>query len=369
MPGRAPRIEPPDQEAVRGMHSQRPAGRSSQPRRLVILHADDFGMNDAVNRGIIDGFTHGLLTSTAVLANAPGCSSALAAWKELQARFGRGELPSADSRRRLADSHAPLDLGIHLNLTQGRPLTGSAYPAQLLSKSGTFPGIFGLAVRLLASRWKYQNAIRSELCAQIEMLLDHGIAPSHLNGHQYVETLPVVSAMIPELLKRYAISVVRMPWERHLTKTTLVHRFEPANWCLAQIKRLFACHYLVRMRRHAVVYSADYFGTSHAGRVDLELMRQFLGAARSGITEIGLHPGTLIGTKRASESSDDWHDPLAQTRPRELSLLVSSELVELLATQQVSLGRLGDLAVRQNSRSPLQQFAMANLQWPICNPP
>ena len=33
-----------------------------------MLHADDFGMNEAVNQGIVQGFSQGLLTSTAILA-------------------------------------------------------------------------------------------------------------------------------------------------------------------------------------------------------------------------------------------------------------------------------------------------------------
>src|SRR5262245_65189623 len=95
---------------------------SGRFRRLV-LHADDFGMNEHVNAGILRGFTHGLLTSTSILANAPGCAAALAAWNGLEGRFLNDDLPSRDLRRKLADSPARFDLGIHLNLTQGRPLT------------------------------------------------------------------------------------------------------------------------------------------------------------------------------------------------------------------------------------------------------
>ncbi len=37
----------------------------------IVFHADDFGMNCAVTDGIVRGFQHGLITSTALLANAP----------------------------------------------------------------------------------------------------------------------------------------------------------------------------------------------------------------------------------------------------------------------------------------------------------
>src|SRR5262249_3441214 len=119
------------------------AARSNSCRRFV-LHADDFGMNDAVTNGILEGFCRGLLTSTSVLSNAPGCTRALTSWKELQARFAVNDLPSSDVRKHLKDSESPFDFGIHLNLTQGRPLTGDKYPAELLDRRGLFPGIAAL---------------------------------------------------------------------------------------------------------------------------------------------------------------------------------------------------------------------------------
>ena len=114
------------------------------------------------------------------------------------------------------------------------------------------------------------------------------------------------------------------------------------------MEQICACYYFVQMRRHSIAHPAGYFGTSHAGRVDLELMRTFVAEARPGIAEIGLHPGALARDDRTAKSLDGWHDPLAEMRPAESTLLISPELVELLATQQVSLGRLGDLAARQN---------------------
>ena len=63
----------------------------------------------------------------------------------------QGSLASMARRQRLQDPAQPFDLGIHLNLTQGRPLIGPRYPAELLDADGCFPGIFGLFRRLLAA--------------------------------------------------------------------------------------------------------------------------------------------------------------------------------------------------------------------------
>ncbi len=328
-------------------HVANETGQCGAVRRSLVLHADDFGMNSHVSAGILRGFSHGLLTSTAILANAPGVDGALAQWRDLQCRLVHDDLPSLAARRRLADSPAPFDFGIHLNLTQGRPLTGEKYPGQLLDSSGKFPGIFGLAARLLAFGRRFCGPIRDELSAQIEVLLDFGIAPTHLNSHQYIDLLPTVAASIPGLLRQYAIPVVRVPWERKLAQTTLLRRLEPANWCLAQVKRIFAFHRLVEVHRRGVPHPAAFFGTSHAGRIDLDLMQVFVAAASTGVTEIGMHPGASASTSAALADADGWYDPLAAARVGELSLLTSPELVDLLERHHVRLGRLSHLNCRR----------------------
>jgi predicted glycoside hydrolase/deacetylase ChbG (UPF0249 family) len=325
-----------------------PGGDGPAIGRSLVLHADDFGMNEAVTEGILQGFRQGLLTSTAILTNAPDCVRAITQWKELQSNLAQHDLPSIEARERLSDSLAPFDLGIHLNLTQGRPLTAGRYPALLLDDAGRFPGVFGLARRVLTSGWKFRAAIERELTAQIEVLLDHRTAPTHLNAHQYIDLFPVVAAILPELLRRYSIRVVRVPWERSLTRTTLLRRFEPANWCLGQIKRMFAFRHLAEMSRHGIAHPAAYFGTSHAGRINFDLMQSFVAMAGRGLTEIGMHPGCPVSNP-ASVTHDDlaangWHDPLALLRSGELSVLTSPALIQLLETRHIHLGRLSELA-------------------------
>jgi predicted glycoside hydrolase/deacetylase ChbG (UPF0249 family) len=321
---------------------------SSGGSRRLVLHGDDFGMNDAVTSGIVVGFSRGLLTSTSILANAPGFASAISQWKELQDRFSRNELPSFEFRRRLADSSAPFDLGVHLNLTQGRPLTAGRYPGQLLDRDGLFPGVWRLAVRLVTAGWRYRSAIENELSAQVKKVVDCGIAPTHLNAHQYVETVPVVAAAIPTLLRRYSIPVVRVPCEPRLTQTTLIRQFEPANWCLGQIKRIFALRYRRAMRRRGVAHPAYYFGASHAGRIDLDLIRNFTAAVGPGVIEIGMHPGCPGQSLDSGSATDGWSDQLAPRRAAELALLTSVELVELLEARHTRLTRLNELRSGQS---------------------
>src|SRR4029077_15643507 len=73
------------------------------PTRLII-NADDFGISRGVNIGIIEAAEAGIVTSASLIVNLPASAAPLDR----------------------APSCPPLSLGLHLNLTVGRPLTAAA---------------------------------------------------------------------------------------------------------------------------------------------------------------------------------------------------------------------------------------------------
>jgi chitin disaccharide deacetylase len=305
------------------------------------MHADDFGMSRAVNDGILHGFREGLLTSTSLLANAPNAAEALAGWKKLAADRGAGQLPSGERRQRLGDPACDFDLGVHLNLTQGRPLGGDRFPAELLDRQGRFPSVFSLFARLWRTGDKFQAAIREEWLRQIEFLCDHGLRPTHLNGHQYVEMLPIAANLVPELMGRFGIKTVRVAFEPALFRNTVLHRFGVAKWPIAHVKHVFAARFRRVIDGRGMAHADAFFGTAHAGDVTLGLLARFLAAGRDcRLVEVALHPGEPIGAVESCNRADGWDDPLAERRPRELEMLVSGELLELLELAGWRLGRL-----------------------------
>jgi predicted glycoside hydrolase/deacetylase ChbG (UPF0249 family) len=322
-----------------------PGFRSDRAPRAVVFHADDFGMNRAVTAGILRGFTHGLLTSTSLLANAPDAEAAIREWRLLQGQHAAGRLASMDARTQLGEPREAFELGIHLNLTQGRPLT-ERYPAQLLDSAGRFCGVGRLFRHLRRLRPSFESALRDELAAQIEFLLDRGIHPTHLNGHQYIEMLPGLRISLRTLVARYGIRTVRVARECGLVRTTLLNGLQAKNWSLAQVKRYYAGRLLRDVRTWNVEFPDAFFGTSHAGRVDLRLVRQFLDSgirslsgSRSRLIEVGLHPALGLAALQ-TDPEDGWSDPLVAHRPKELEMLTGPELVNLLQSRGVTLGRL-----------------------------
>lgn len=323
----------------------------NRPGNCLILHADDLGMNTAVNEGILAAFRAGLLTSTSLLSNAPAAEAAAKAWPTLIHQLANDSLPSCAARRELGEPNLPFDLGIHLNLTQGRPLTGPRYPAELLDRDGNFPGIGSLFFRLNRANSQQLWRVEAELRAQLSWMCDRNLRPSHLNGHQYVELVPQIAAMIPELVRRYAVPVVRVAREPSLTRNVLFQG-RTAAWAIGLAKRYYASEFQKRMSAAKIPFPNQFFGTSHAGRVSLSTLTRFLKLAQtSPCTEIGLHPGE-DPTRDNIATNDPWFDPLARLRPAERDWLCGDELSTILTRSHLQLGRLLLLDNRRNAVAP-----------------
>lgn len=328
-----------------------------QPAALI-LHADDFGFNVAVTEGIVEAFRAGLLTGTSLLTNAPAAELAVEQWRRLECARRAEGLSSQAARRQLGDPDAPFDLGAHLNLTQGTPLTADVFPGELLDGAGCFPGPGALYRRLCLRGRRWAHALRDELRAQICWLLDRGLTPTHLNGHQYVEMMPVVSEIIVDLTRQYQVPYVRAAVEPGHWRTSLLPGVKLGNFCLSHVKQHYARRWATTLDRAGVAHAAAFFGSSHAGHIDLAIMRHFLRHTRKRLlAEIAFHPGRPPREADAQKSIGDWHDPLALARPSELAMLCSAQFAELLATNSLQLARFPSAAGHRPRRAGIHRLA------------
>jgi hopanoid biosynthesis associated protein HpnK len=161
---------------------------TSEPR--LIVHADDFGLSEAVNRAVIAAHAGGIVTSTSIMAGGGAFEHAVA----------------------LARSHPSLDVGVHLTLTEQRPVAANV-PSLVDSDGKLAPHATQLARRRALGKISMAD-VRKELEAQIRRVLDRGITPTHLDGHQHVHVLPGVAQVVLELARAYGIRAVRYPAER-----------------------------------------------------------------------------------------------------------------------------------------------------------
>jgi len=315
----------------------------------VAFHADDLGFSPSINDGIFDALRRGVLTGASVLSNAPKASEALAEWKAIDAERRGGTLPSLVARKQLDDLEKPFDLGVHLNLSQGRPLSDAKFPGSMLDDEGCFRGLRSLMRLLSPDASRYAHVICLELSAQIEFVLDHSIRPVRLDGHQYCELVPVVGHIVHQLAERYDINAVRVAREPGVLGALVQsHGLYAVSLCPSTIAtQCFAVAYASRSRRAGLHHPQLFFGTVTAGRVGRREIERFVSVAIhkcTALAEIGLHPAKQTAgnasSNRTSKSDLAWHDPLSDLRPSELEWLVDAGFPAWLGDRGICLGRV-----------------------------
>lgn len=156
--------------------------------KRIVLCADDYGQAEAVSGGIIELLCIGRLTATSCMVNMPG-------WREQSAW--------------LEPFKGKVDLGLHLNFTEGRPCS-SAYRNYVDDKFMSLGNL--LRETHLGSKSLTANILESEIDAQIDVFEDAlGVSPNYLDGHQHVHHLPmirdVVASVYHKRLKRHGAYV------------------------------------------------------------------------------------------------------------------------------------------------------------------
>lgn len=148
----------------------------------LILNADDFGLSPSINKGIVDCFKEGLISSTTIMMNTPYTDEAI----------------------QLAKEHNIKNIGIHLNLTYGKSVLPASEVPSLVDENGVFH-----YVCMLGYYTQYLDA-KKELRAQIEKFLATGLTPTHLDHHHYFNEIPNILKAYLELAKEYNLPVRSM---------------------------------------------------------------------------------------------------------------------------------------------------------------
>jgi len=131
---------------------------------MVIVNADDFGMNSNVNNGVMYAFSNGYCWSTSIMPNMEGFEEACQLALE----------------SRLANR-----VGLHLNLTEGRPMSdGIRRLTQFCDSNGIFrPSNRGPMLHL--SR-RAREAVAQEVREQVSACRANGIEISHIDSHNHI---------------------------------------------------------------------------------------------------------------------------------------------------------------------------------------
>ncbi len=152
----------------------------------IIINGDDFALNKSCTEAIAEAFDKNLISSATACANGEFLGLAFSMAKEK----GFNE-----------------NVGIHINFTEGRPLTKNILNDEFFCAEGVFHGKID---RLKKPSDKSVENLKEELSAQIEKLKGAGFTLSHADSHHHIHTAVFLEEPIKEILFKYGITKIRL---------------------------------------------------------------------------------------------------------------------------------------------------------------
>jgi predicted glycoside hydrolase/deacetylase ChbG (UPF0249 family) len=281
----------------------------------LIVNADDLGWTDGVNRGIVEAFRHGIVTSTSILANGAAFAGGVEA----------------------ARSAPGLGVGVHLNLSDGPPVADRETVTSLLNNDGEFAGGPQSLLLRRARRGLLLAEVEDEWDAQIQKVRDAGIAPTHLDGHKHVHMLPGLFEIALKLAKRHDIGAIRVSLEASSLRAALSSGSKQnAGVVMKQGVQARGLKLLARDAREqagrAGISTADYFcGIAQTGELTREGVEQFVKSLPNGTTELMCHPGYADAALQKTPTR------LQDSRQTELRILTDTGIRNLVASMGIRL--------------------------------
>ncbi len=246
--------------------------------KRLIVNADDFGRARGVNAGIRRAHRDGIVTATTLMVSAPGSAEA-------------GSIARAEPS---------LDVGVHLTVTYGRPVSDPQAIPSLVEPGGAFPRVPGAF--LGTGRAIREDALveyRAQWARAGDLI---GRPPSHLDSHHWLHDDPAFEWAIIALARETAVPV--RPHDD------------------AQRDRL----------RAAGVSTVDHYRRDfqHEGHVDIATLERILADLDDGVTELGCHPGEADAELARTST-------YAALRVDELATLTDPHVKAVLAREGVAL--------------------------------
>lgn len=265
----------------------------------LVVTADDFGADLAVNEAVETAYREGVLTAASLMV------------------AGKAAGDAVNRARRLRG----LGVGLHVVLVEGRPVLPPEQVPDLIDASGEFRSNMALAGLRFALSPRARRQLSGEIEAQFAAFAATGLPLDHVNSHKHFHVHPVIGRMVIDAARRYGARAIRAP-------------VEPGQpWGSAGLAVAFARRLRRRAARAGLVAPETVFGLANSGHMDTVRTERALAGLSHGLNELYLHPATR----------DDWpgHAPGYRYRA-ELDALVAPATRAALSARGVRLGCFAD---------------------------
>jgi hopanoid biosynthesis associated protein HpnK len=258
--------------------------------RRVIVTADDFGLSAEVNEAVERAHRDGILTAASLMV---------------------GEAAAAEAVR-IARRNPGLAVGLHLTLTQGRPVLPPERIPALVREDGrlrTDMARLGLTLAVSAAA---RAGLRAEVAAQIAAFAATGLRCDHVNAHRHFHLHPVIAGTAFALAHAAGIRAVRVPWE----PPALIRAVDPAADTQPLLLRALAALLRRTAARHGLAAPDRVVGLAWSGGFTADRLAAVLPRLPPGVTELYLHPATGGGFPGAATGYDYAGELAALLDPR-----------------------------------------------------
>lgn len=249
--------------------------------KKFILNADDFGMSNAFNRAVLDGYNHGFLTSASICANGEAFEAAV---NEI--------LPECPD----------LGLGVHLNIIEDYALGDFTKMNMLTNLNGKFINGYGKMIYLSGNK-DFIKQVEAEFRLQIEKVLNY-TKVDHLDSHVHVHAIPKIFELTCKLAKEYGINQVRTQFEKFYTVPDIKFHLNfkyPFNLLKIILLNSFTAVNKEKIKEYGLTTNDYLIGVGYTGMMNDKTLYFGLEAIKENCTvEALIHPGNYINPKKAT---------------------------------------------------------------------
>ena len=150
----------------------------------IIANADDFGLDSAINKGILRCFEKGYINSTSLMTNTEAFDEAV---------------------NLIHENPSVINIGLHINLAEGKPATNFTR-TEYLDKNGNFNfKKINNPLNILNAGTK--AAFYKEITSQLDRALSNKVQISHIDSHCHLHTLPCFYPLFLQTAKQYKLKI------------------------------------------------------------------------------------------------------------------------------------------------------------------
>lgn len=267
--------------------------------QTLIICADDFGLDAAVNAAVAQAHGEGVLTCASLMVGAAAAAEAVA----------------------MARTMPKLGVGLHLTLVDGTPTLPPEQIPALVDSNGQFHNNMAMAGVKFFFLPQVRRQLAREIEAQFAAFATTGLRLDHVNTHKHFHIHPTITALLLKIGRAYGMKAVRVPDEPSVKPPF----YSP--WIKAQKTKL---------RRAGMVTNDQVLGLGHSGNMTEATVLPLLENLPPGITELYTHPATTR-TPALVAAMPEYH------HAEELAMLLSPQVREVIARQQIRLATYGDV--------------------------